>query len=61
MPDRCSACVAARCGHMEVTANIDLDTRKYKGSLIFGSAYNILGAHWLSGGVLDSRPRGCGF
>ena len=39
MPDRCRASVAARWGHFEVTTDIDLDSLKYEGSFIFGSAY----------------------
>ena len=39
MPYRCCAYVAARGGQVDVTPDIDLDSMKYKGSLIFGSAY----------------------
>ena len=38
-PNMCNSCtcVTAHGGHMEVTPDIDLDSMKYKGSLIFGS------------------------
>ena len=40
MPGRCcAACVAASGGYVEDILDIDLDSIKYKGSLIFGSAY----------------------
>ena len=33
---------AARRGQVQITPDIDLDAMKYKGSLIFGSAYTFL-------------------
>ena len=39
MPAGSNACVAAHKGHMEITLDIDLDSMKYKGSLISGFTY----------------------
>ena len=37
-----SCMFAARRGHVQITPDIDFDAMKYKGSLIFGSAYTFL-------------------
>ena len=40
MPHRYRACVvSAHGGHLEVTPDINLESMKYKGSLVFGSVY----------------------
>ena len=39
MSDRCRSCVTSSAGHVEVTPDIDLDSMKYKGSIIYGSTY----------------------
>ena len=30
-------------------------------NILFDKSHDMLGAQWLSGRVLDSRPKGCGF
>ena len=41
IPAWCHACVAASGCHVEITPDTDLDSMKYKDSLIHGSAYNV--------------------
>ena len=38
--------------HIEITLNIDLDSMKYMGSLIFGSEYNNEPCHEISNNVV---------